>query len=240
MVALPPLLIFKAKYTNCGWIPANTPRNWQFSTSKSGWTSDTHAYQWISTLFDAETRKEDSRRRLLLIAGHGSHLTSSSLAHCLSKTIDVVVLPPHSSHILQPLDVGVFSPLKRALTEELDALFRLDSSRISRVDWTAAYINARQQAFSSRNIISAFHATGLSPLSPITVLSTLTQTTTPQPQAVNTSSNTSTLNTSLLQSSPPDNTELRDANLALFAALKETELALPIKRYIARATPVYE
>jgi hypothetical protein len=34
-VALPPLLIFKAKYTNTAWIPASTPENWKFSTSTS-------------------------------------------------------------------------------------------------------------------------------------------------------------------------------------------------------------
>jgi hypothetical protein len=44
-VALPPLLIFKAKYTNTVWIPASTPENWGFSTSNSGWTSDNHAYE---------------------------------------------------------------------------------------------------------------------------------------------------------------------------------------------------
>ena len=35
-VALPLLLIFKAKYTNAVWIPASTPEKWKFSTSTSG------------------------------------------------------------------------------------------------------------------------------------------------------------------------------------------------------------
>ena len=44
-VVLPPLLIFKAKYTNTGWIPTSTPSNYRFSTSTNGWTSDLHAYE---------------------------------------------------------------------------------------------------------------------------------------------------------------------------------------------------
>jgi hypothetical protein len=44
-VALPPLLIFKAKYTNTAWILVSTPENWKFSTSTSRWTSDNHAYK---------------------------------------------------------------------------------------------------------------------------------------------------------------------------------------------------
>ena len=142
-VALPPLVIFKAQNTNTAWIPTDTPRNWRFSTSNSGWTSDSHAYEWISTVFDPETKREDGGRRLLLLDGHGSHLTSQFIAYCLRNSIDLVVLPPHSSHRLQPLDVGVFGPLKRALAEKTHALSRLDSSRISRVEWTTAYIQAR-------------------------------------------------------------------------------------------------
>jgi hypothetical protein len=44
-VALPLLLIFKAKYTNTTWIPASTPEKWKFSMSNSGWTSNNHAYE---------------------------------------------------------------------------------------------------------------------------------------------------------------------------------------------------
>jgi hypothetical protein len=53
-VALPLLLIFKAKHTNTVWIPASTPEKWKFSTSNSGWTSDNHAYEWLTTLFEPE------------------------------------------------------------------------------------------------------------------------------------------------------------------------------------------
>jgi hypothetical protein len=129
-VALPPLLIFKAKYTNTAWIPASTPKNWKFSTSTSGWTSDNHAYEWLTTLFEPETRRNDGKRRLLLLDGHGSHLTARFIAFCIDKSIDLVVLPPHTSHILQPLDVGVFRPLKRALSAEIEKLFRIDTRRI--------------------------------------------------------------------------------------------------------------
>ncbi|KYG39827.1 hypothetical protein M433DRAFT_161247, partial [Acidomyces richmondensis BFW] len=32
-VAIPPLVIFKAKHTNSAWIPQDTPLDWRFSTS---------------------------------------------------------------------------------------------------------------------------------------------------------------------------------------------------------------
>jgi hypothetical protein len=33
-------------------------------------------------------------------------------------------MPPYSSYLLQPLDVGCFSPLKRAYSREIEALIR--------------------------------------------------------------------------------------------------------------------
>ena len=55
--------------------------------------------------------------------GHSSHITANAIALCMRDAIDLLILPPHCSHVLQPLDVGVFAPLKRALTSETDATF---------------------------------------------------------------------------------------------------------------------
>jgi hypothetical protein len=92
------------------------------------------------------------------------------IAFYIDKSIDLVVLPPHTSHILQPLDVGVFSPLKQALSAEIEKLFCLDTRYIPRVEWTEAYITARNRAFIPRSIESSFRASGIYPLSPITIL----------------------------------------------------------------------
>jgi len=44
-VAIPPLVIFKAKHTNTAWILIDTPPDWRFLTSNSGWTSDSYGYE---------------------------------------------------------------------------------------------------------------------------------------------------------------------------------------------------
>jgi len=239
-VALPPLLIFKAKYTNTAWIPASTPEKWKFSTSNSGWTSDNHAYEWLTTLFEPETRRNDSKRRLLLLDGHGSHLTARFIAFCLDKNIDLVCLPPHTSHLLQPLDVGVFSPLKRALLTEIEKLFRLDTRRIPRIEWTEAYITARAKAFTSRSIESSFRASGIYPLSPITILSTLRMPTSTPPTTPPPITTPKDLDRSLLDSSPPEGTELRQATSLVNSIVCSSTLETPVKRYIERSGAAFE
>lgn len=105
--------------------------------------------------------------------GHGSHITANVIAYCMEHTIDLLILPPHTSHVLQPLDVSVFSPLKRALAIKTDAASRLNAGRILRSEWTSMYIRARQSALGLSNILSGFKTTGLWPLSPIEVLGKL-------------------------------------------------------------------
>ena len=81
--------------------------------------------------------------------GHSSHITANVIAFCMEHAIDLLILPPHTSHVLQPLDMSVFSPLKRALAAETDALSGLSPTRIQRVEWTEAYIRARAKALTT-------------------------------------------------------------------------------------------
>jgi len=43
--------------------------------------------------------------------GHGSHVSTAAIEFCLQKKIILLCLPSHTTHLLQPLDVGVFAPL---------------------------------------------------------------------------------------------------------------------------------
>ena len=52
--------------------------------------------------------------------GHGSHVTWQFIQFCLQNNIICFCLPAHSTHLLQPLDVGLFSPLEQAYTSLLD------------------------------------------------------------------------------------------------------------------------
>ena len=50
-------------------------------------------------------------QRLLLLDGHSYHCTIEFLDYCLEKHIILGFLLPHITHLLQPLDVGLFGPL---------------------------------------------------------------------------------------------------------------------------------
>ena len=131
----------------------------------------------------------------------------------------------------------MFSPLKRALAAETDLVSRLDPGRVSSAGWTSMYIRAREQAFRSSNMLNSWKATGLVPLSAFTVLEKLQA---PQPlQASEPCISTlhHGLDLSLLQSDPPDSTELQEANALCIAKIENAnDVPLPVKRYISRLT----
>ena len=82
-------------------------------------------------------------------------------------------MPPHSSHILQPLDIGCFSPLKTAYGHQIEGLIRLGVNHILKEEFLTAYLEAHQASFTTKNIQAGFAATGLVPNEPERVLSQL-------------------------------------------------------------------
>ena len=80
---------------------------------------------------------------------------------------------PHSSHILQPLDVGCFSVLKRSYGYRIEQMMRLRIDYINKSDFLIAYKQARTEIYKEDTIRNGFKATGLVPYDPIHVLSKL-------------------------------------------------------------------
>ena len=95
-------------------------------------------------------------------------------------------MPAHTSHLLQPLDVGCFSPLKALYGHEVAELARQSVYHVDKRDFLWIYKRIRGQALSSSNVKAGFQATGLIPLSPERVLSSLTVVRTPSPPQTDT------------------------------------------------------
>ena len=169
--SLTPLLIFKGEYINTRWISEQTPNGWFFAISQNGWISDDIGLQWLVKVFDPQTReKAVGCRRLLIADGHSSHIKADFIAYCMENDIDLMIMPPHCSHILQPLDVGVFSAFKLCYTYATHALSRLSSQRIPRAEWVELLVEARRKAVIEKNIKGGWRGAGLVPAILVRVL----------------------------------------------------------------------
>ncbi|RAL68240.1 hypothetical protein DID88_008942 [Monilinia fructigena] len=233
---------FKAQNTNSAWIPKDTPQSWQFSTSTNGWTSNSHGLEWLKRVFEPESKKvSGDRPRLLIMDGHSSHITGSFIAFCIEKDIDLLILPPHCSHLLQPLDIAVYGPMKRYHALEVDRYSRAGVKRIQRAEWVELFQNIRKKALNSSNIKAGWRGAGLVPFAPRKVLDSLPFNSSQQPSTPQMRTFNQDLDLSILRSSPPDGTELRQANQTFNKALADNDsLASPTRRYAKRMTRLVE
>jgi hypothetical protein len=98
-------------------------------------------------------------------------------------------MPAHTSHILQPLDVSCFSPLKKAYGSQIENKMRLSINHITKEEFLPAFSTAHQQTITVETISSGFRATGLVPFNPERVLESLSPIieATPSPRSSQTS-----------------------------------------------------
>jgi hypothetical protein len=82
-------------------------------------------------------------------------------------------MPVHSSHLLQPLDIGYFTVLKRSYRHLIENQARTEYNHINKLDFLAVYPQARTEAFKAETIQNSFAAAELVPINPDQVLSKL-------------------------------------------------------------------
>jgi hypothetical protein len=125
----------------------------------------------MKRVFDPQTREiagEDPR--VLICDGFGSHVTLEILEFCLENNIILCRLPSHTSHKLQPCDVGAFGPLKAAYRDQVEVLYRRGVGTVRKEHFTSLYSPARKSALTSKNIKAAWAGSGLFPFNPDRVL----------------------------------------------------------------------
>lgn len=149
--AIPPFVIFKAQNHLANWYINEIPRDWAIGVSDNGWTTNELGLEWIKH-FDKHTKdRMKGAYRLLIIDGHESHQSVEFDEFSEQNRIITLCMPAHSSHLLQPLDVGCFSPLKKAYGKQIENLMRALHTHIAKGDFLPAFKVAFAATFTSAN-----------------------------------------------------------------------------------------
>ena len=166
--ALPPAVIFKGKSVQQQWfsMEKDNLRTWLFTATDKGWINQAVALEWLEKIFIPLTQPDDpTQQRLLVLDGHNSHTTVEFMWLCHSNNIHVLYLPAHTSHVLQPLDLLVFSPLKHSYRKYLNQLNNWSESTVlGKMAMVQCVQKARHDALTSQNIKAGWKATGLWPV----------------------------------------------------------------------------
>jgi hypothetical protein len=128
---------------------------------------------WIRH-FDFHTAsRTKGKYRLLILDGHESHHSEEFETYCQEHNIITLCMPPHSSHLLQPLDLGCFGLLKKAYSHQIEQLMRMNISHISKLEFLCAFREAFFASITEKNIQGGFAGAGLVPYDPERVISKL-------------------------------------------------------------------
>jgi hypothetical protein len=179
--ALAPALIYQSDSGSIQdtWLQALMPEDQVYiSSSPSGWTNNDIGLSWLKQVFDRSTKEKAGRSyRLLILDGHGSHLTKDFIEYCDRNRILLAVYPPHSTHTLQPLDVVMFKPFSSAYSNQVAAFIERCQglTSMSKRDFYPMFMAAWEASFKKDTILKAFEATGLSPFEPEVILKRFNQ-----------------------------------------------------------------
>ena len=110
---LPPFILYKGSNLYLRWTKGG-PAGTVFGMSDSGWMEKNNFLEWFKKLFvPAVAFLTKTGPVVLFLDGHYSHLSLELVLHAKSQGVHLFCLPPHLTHILQPLDVGVYGPVKK-------------------------------------------------------------------------------------------------------------------------------
>ena len=168
--SIAPFLILKGDILLEKHFENNMDNKAKLACSPTGFTNDRLTYRWLEH-FNELTNGIGKKWRVLIMDGHGSHLSDHFKFYAFRNRIVPFLLPSHSTHLLQPLDVGVFSAMKQHHQNALYDSIRYGDYTFDRTDFLAAFQEIHDRTMKKKTIIGGFIKTGLFPFNPEVVLS---------------------------------------------------------------------
>ena len=175
---LPPSLIYQGESHDLqsSWVEELGSEMAYFAASDNGWSCNKLGLNWLEKVFEPHTKSKAGRRwRILIVDGHSSYVNMGFLQWANDHRIIVHILPPHSTHKLQLLDVGLFNPLATSYQKQLNNLIHNGQGMVSMTKrlFYPMFRDAWAEAFTEKNVHNAFAKTGIWPQNPDVVLNTI-------------------------------------------------------------------
>ena len=160
--SLPPMVIWNRKK-----LPAELSNGEVAGTvyglSDKGWIDGELFYVWFRNLFLSYA--PPCRPLLLLVDGHSSHYCPEAIRYAAEQQVIIFTFPPNTTHLTQPLDKGMFGPLKIAWREEVhNYLIKNPGKVISKHNFSHIFSEAWYKSMTQKNVLAGFRTTGVCPL----------------------------------------------------------------------------
>lgn len=151
------------------WFLPDMTLDWFYTSTNSAFTTNEIGLCWLREILipQTATNLNEGQWRLLISDGHKSHVSSDFMQEAYLSNIWCYYLVPHTSHIFQPLDLALFSPLKRRFRAIRGANPLMDDFEVVRKQqFLNNYRIARNCTMKLTNCMAGFKAAGIWPFNP--------------------------------------------------------------------------
>ena len=181
--ALPPFVILSAKtHIHKFYFEGGFSDDTAVDMSETGYMNEELVLPYLEHFNKYSIKRRLGKWRMLLFDGLKAHRTDYFVGYCWQQHIVPIKLPPHATHLLQPLDVVAFQPLKHHHRKAIDRALRLGIYEFNRVEFIAAFQKMRTDTFTVSTVKSSWREAGLIPFDPDKVLERITQRQAPPPE----------------------------------------------------------
>ncbi|XP_048250446.1 uncharacterized protein LOC124117724 [Haliotis rufescens] len=161
---IPPYFFFPGKRWNDQFLDGAPPGS-SGEMSDSGWSNAKIFQNYLTKHFVKHAGISTDPmppKTLVLFDGHRSHVSLTLVEWAKKHNVILFVLPPHTSHITQPLDVAVFGPFKSMYSRECQLyLQRNPGVKITKYEVAKLTAKPYLRAMSPDNLASAFRKSGI-------------------------------------------------------------------------------
>ncbi|XP_013189681.1 uncharacterized protein LOC132903318 [Amyelois transitella] len=162
----PPMVVFSYERIP-STISSKFPEDWAMGRSPSGWMCSSTFFEYIANIFNPWLLQQNIPKPVLFfLDGHRSHLTLHLSNFCAQNGIEIVALYPNSTHILQPMDLAIFRPLKIYWNKAVkDWKLKHLGMNLKREDF-APVLKTALESITESSVKNGFRAGGLYPFGP--------------------------------------------------------------------------
>lgn len=163
---LPPMVVYKYKRIPFS-LARKMPKGWGMGCSDSGWMNGEIFFEYIANVFLPYLRQNQAEFPVVLfLDGHVSYLSLALSEFCKEYQIILIALYPNATHLLQPLDVGVFRPLKVEWKKAVHSWkIENDGRKLRKEDFAPLLARILPTAANQATIQNAFRVCGIYPFS---------------------------------------------------------------------------
>jgi hypothetical protein len=122
--------------------------------------------EWFTKSFipQATAHNGSGKPILLIFDGHKSHILNEMIQLALNNDIELLCLPAHMTHKLQPLDVALFGSLDSNWRKRCELFVREHGYGMQKRQVIQEYMPAWEAAFHPDVVVAAWKACGLRPV----------------------------------------------------------------------------